>query len=209
MDLRPITLTANTATIAPTRSSASETIRDDDIALMHRVATQDAQAFDTLYARYAPRLLGYLVHHLRQRELAEEALNDTMMVLWQHAARFNPAVATLAAWLYGIARHKARKAWRRIAATPQPDVTSEGIDYESPEDVLLRWEQTGTFAKAMKMLPPEQQTALELLAFRGWTCQDIAARTGVPVSTVTTRVWRARRHLAAAILARDHSGRVR
>ncbi len=199
MALQPIDLTVGTATPSPTLSS--ELASGDDLDLVRRVIKHDRQAFDMLYARYASRLRRYLTRHLGQWDLAEEALNDTMMVLWQHATRFNPAVAPLAAWLYGIARQKARKAWGRLATDARPAVTSEGIDHESPEDVILRREQGDTFANHLAILSPAERTAVTLMVFEGLSCRDIATETGVSLSTVTTRLWRARRRLAARATA--------
>src|SRR5688500_7296166 len=64
-------------------------ILDDDLAIIRRVAEKDRQAFETLYYRYAQRLYRYLSKLVRQRELVEEALNDTMLAVWQNASRFN------------------------------------------------------------------------------------------------------------------------
>jgi DNA-directed RNA polymerase specialized sigma24 family protein len=99
---------------------------DDDHALIRRVAAKDRQAFETLYYRYAERLSRYLSKLIRQRELVEEALNDTMLVVWQNAARFNHT-SRLSTWMFGIAHHKALKALARPSsnATDVPPATPE------------------------------------------------------------------------------------
>lgn len=189
--------TSTSATEAP-RSLSSGATPDDDVVLMRRVAMRDPQAFETLYTQYAPRLRGYLSRHLEQQELVDEVLNDTMMAMWQNASRFDIAIAPLPAWLHGIARHKLKRAWSHTTATTSP-LTSEGIDHESPEAVLRYQELADRLNQAVGLLSSELQTVFELLVYQGWTCQDVAIRTGVPVSTVTTRAWRVRQRLAAVV----------
>jgi DNA-directed RNA polymerase specialized sigma24 family protein len=45
------------------------------------VAAKDRQAFETLYHRYIRRLYGYLAQFIRPQEVAEEVLNDVMLVI--------------------------------------------------------------------------------------------------------------------------------
>jgi RNA polymerase sigma-70 factor (ECF subfamily) len=56
---------------------------------MARVRERDLRAFESLYRRYHPRLFHYLVHLTRSPQLAEEVLNDTMLVVWSRPASFN------------------------------------------------------------------------------------------------------------------------
>jgi RNA polymerase sigma factor (sigma-70 family) len=108
---------------------------DEDLVLIRRVATGDCQAFEMLYRRYAMPLAGYLTKLLRQRELVEEVLDDVMFVVWQNAARFDPT-SRFSTWLFGIAHHKAMKAWGRSANKPLPLPPlrhDEESDQENPE----------------------------------------------------------------------------
>ncbi len=161
LDQQSTGCTSGTATEAP-RSLSSGATPDDDATLMRRVAMRDPQAFETLYAQYAPRLRCYLSRHLAQQELVDEVLNDTMMTVWQNASRFDITIAPLSAWLHGIARHKLRRAWSHTTATTSPCV-SEGIDYESPEVVLRYQELADQLNQAVDLMSSEQQTVFELL----------------------------------------------
>jgi hypothetical protein len=82
-------------------------LEEDDLVLIRRITAKDHQAFETLYYRYAPRLGRYLMRLLKKRELVEEVINDVMLVAWQNAACFDPTIAHLSHWLFGIA-HKRR-----------------------------------------------------------------------------------------------------
>jgi len=185
---------------------------DEDLVLIRRVAAHDRQAFEMLYHRYATRLARYLTPLLRQRELVEEVLDDVMLVVWQNAARFDPT-ARFSTWLFGIAHHKAMKAWGRSANKPLPlpplphDAES---DQDNPEQILTEQELGRTLVQALESLSPEQRAVVELTFYHARSYQEIAEITGCPVNTVKTRMFHARRRLAQYLEAlglRHSSGR--
>jgi RNA polymerase sigma factor (sigma-70 family) len=171
---------------------------DDDLALIRRVAEKDRQAFETLYYRYAQRLCRYLSKLVRQRELVEEVLNDTMLAVWQNASRFNNT-SRLSTWMFGIAHHKALKALTRSsrdAANVPLATQGEWVDGEGPQGAMMRQELGKTLARALETLSPEQRAVVELTFYHEHSYQEIAEITGCPVNTVKTRMFHARRRLA-------------
>jgi RNA polymerase sigma factor (sigma-70 family) len=171
---------------------------DDDLALIRRVAEKDRRAFETLYYRYAQRLHRYLSKLVRQRELVEEVLNDTMLAVWQNASRFNHT-SRLSTWMFGIAHHKALKALTRAsheAANVPLATQEERIDGEGPQGAMMRQELGKTLARALETLPPEQRAVVELTFYHEHSYREIAEITGCPVNTVKTRIFHARRRLA-------------
>lgn len=175
---------------------------DDERQCLDRVIAQEAQAFDTLYTRYAPRVRGYLAGRLRAPDLIDDVLQDVMLVLWQRAAQIPPTVP-LIAWLCGVARHKAHKAVARTSMPAVSSTTPETMDHDEPETMLLRKELGCRLARALDTLPRCERTALELLVYQGCSYQEIAALTGEAVSTIRTRVSRARQRLLARAATRD------
>lgn len=173
--------------------------------LLGRVARQDLQAFDTLYAACAPRVQGYLARGPCPSDLIDEVLQDVMLVLWQRAARVPPDVP-LVAWLCGVARHKTRHALARISAPPVSQESPDHLDHDEPEAVMLRQERGHVLKGALATLPPCERRALELRLYQSCSHREIAALTGHPVSTVRTQVARARQRLRARIDALDSDG---
>jgi RNA polymerase sigma-70 factor (ECF subfamily) len=172
----------------------------DDRDLLDRIAAQDQQAFDTLYNRYAPRVSRYLIRFLGSSDLIDDILQEVMLVLWRRPHQCPPTVG-LGAWLCGVARNKARKAVARRSTPPAPSFPSPDINEDEPEGVMMRREHGRHVARAVDTLPISERTALTLLVEQGWSYQDIAAATGDPVSTVRTRVSRARQRLRASFAA--------
>ena len=83
------------------RSSTSHGIEDD--ILIRRITCGDPEAFTTLYQRYAPRLAGFLYPRLAQPDLVDDVLHETLLVVWQDAARFR-GQAQLSTWIFCIAQ---------------------------------------------------------------------------------------------------------
>ncbi len=181
--------------VAVQKTGSNLETQADDKWLLAQVAARDPKAFETLYTRYEPNLRSYLNRHLQGYDLVDEVFNDVMLVIWQRADAL-PAQVPPVAWLYGIAKNKARKA-RRWASRPAPEPNELAEREElGPESGILRQEQRQTFARVLDMLPPAQRTVVEMLVYEGRSYKDIAACTGESINTVKTRIWRARRRFA-------------
>jgi RNA polymerase sigma factor (sigma-70 family) len=169
----------------------------DEHALMRRVAAKERRAFEVLYQQYYPRLFGYLIKLLSRRELAEEVLNDVMLVVWSEAARFRHQ-SRVSTWIFGIAYHKAWKVRAKTAMPPPgtPLLADPSSDQEDPEGTLIRQETHAALGRAVQALSPEQRAVVELTFYHGFSYREIAEITGCPVNTVKTRMRYARAHLA-------------
>jgi RNA polymerase sigma-70 factor (ECF subfamily) len=165
---------------------------------MQQVVAGDAQAFEILYSRYAPRLRAFLRCRVGQYDLVEDVLNETMLALWQHAAHFDPT-QRLSAWLWSITRHKAGKA--RWATRPHPQLPSLPVwdEQDNPEHHLLRQERAGALARALRQLPPHERAVVTWAYYEHATYQEMAQRLDCSAHTVKTRLGQARRRLAVQV----------
>lgn len=164
-----------------------------DSALVERMITGDESALVAVYDRYAAMIFGMLVRMLRDRQAAEEILQDLFFELWRGAARFDASRGSLPAWLMVIARNRALSRLRTrqyreipedIEAFPANAVASSvNLADDSERNLLMEKLRT-----AMAALPSEQREAVELAYFEGMTQSEIAARTGSPLGTVKSRV---------------------
>ncbi len=170
---------------------------DPDRGLIEAMALGDVGALQDLYARHGLALLNLLIHELGERHMAEEVLQDVMMVAWQGAARFR-GESQVRTWLIAIAKRQASKA-RERRRLPQhmpldndhPDTAEQtnpaaAFDHAAEQDALQQ---------AIRQLPLEQQEALELVFFRGLSGPDAANQLGVPLNTLKSRLHRARQAL--------------
>jgi RNA polymerase sigma-70 factor (ECF subfamily) len=161
----------------------------DDQELIRRVAARDPQAFEQLYQRYAPRLCGYLRRLLPPQVQPEDVLDEVLLLVWHKAARFD-SNKPLAAWLFGIARLKAREAWRAAHPRPTPSLaaTAESVA-EALEDGVARHELTRAVRQALAALPSAERQVVELTYYHDLSYPEIAALVACPVNTFKA-AWR-------------------
>ncbi|MGI9334648.1 MAG: RNA polymerase sigma factor [Gammaproteobacteria bacterium] len=186
---------------------------DEDASLIRATARQDRRAFEMLYRRYASRLGGYLYKYLRSQDLVEEAFNDVMVVVWRNAARFDGR-AKVSTWLFGIAHNKALKTLERVRrhrgvdsfedeATPDLDQLESPDGASNPERQASLGDMSAALDVALRALSAEQRGVVELTFNEGFSYAEIAEITGVPVNTVKTRMFHARKRLAEALAELD------
>jgi len=177
---------------------------DDDLALLARVADGDRGAFEVLYRRYHRRLLAYLLRVLGGRvEEAEEALDDSFYAAWMGARSFRGG-SRVSSWLFGIAYRKGLKALERHGRrreVPVDETAAEPPAPDSPRRDLERRELARAVAAALAGLPREQRRVVELTYYRGLSYPEISELVGVPVGTVKTRMFHARRRLRVLLPA--------
>jgi len=95
-------------------ASDTERAAEGEVAgLLAACARQDRQAFQRLYERTAPQLLACLIRILRNRALAEDALQDVFVQVWGRAGQFESDRGSAWAWLIAIARYRAIDLRRR------------------------------------------------------------------------------------------------
>jgi RNA polymerase sigma-70 factor, ECF subfamily len=159
---------------------------EDDIALLDRVVARDQQAIAELYERHSRLLFGLILRILRDREEAEDVLQEVFLAAWTRAETYKASLGTPAGWLVRIARNRAIDRLRanssRLRAieaggTPAAEARSSP-DGEAQRDV----------ARALDALPVEQRSLIEEAFFRGLTHSELAARFSIPLGTVKTRV---------------------
>lgn len=168
-----------------------------EAALLRRIAARDRKAFEALYHAYYRRLFSYLFKMTRRPDLAEEVLDDVMLVVWSGAAGFDGR-SRPSTWIFGIAYHKALKALarqERHKAEAEEKIAEEPADHEGPEGLLARREVADVLERALRILSLEQRTVVELTYYHGFSYQEIAEIMSCPVNTVKTRMFHARRRL--------------
>jgi RNA polymerase sigma-70 factor (ECF subfamily) len=176
----------------PARGPAAEAL---ELALLAGIRRGRRADFDALYRLYHPRLTRFLAHMLRQPELLDEVLNDTLLVVWQRADSFDGR-SKLSTWIFGIAYRKGLKALSRQDLPVEADELDEPADEEpGPEQRLGLAQVRDRLRAAMAELSPEHRAVVELCYFHDMAYTEIAEVVGCPAETVKTRMFYARRRL--------------
>jgi RNA polymerase sigma-70 factor, ECF subfamily len=159
-------------------------------ALLLACAARNPRALEQLYALVAPILFGVLTRMLRRRALAEEALQDVFISVWQRAGQYRADLGGALPWLIGIARYRAidllrheRSAPVLMPEPPDPGAESQGTDEPSaPSDKIER---------CLGRLSADQQKCLQFAYVNGRSHQEISQLTGNPLGTVKSWIRRA------------------
>ncbi len=159
------------------------------VALMVRVRDQrDKTAFAALFTHFAPRIKGFLINSGADAPLAEECAQDVMTTLWHKAAQFDPARASVATWIFTIARNRRIDMLRR-QRRPEPDDLTWGPAPEPDQaDVLALQQETASLSVAMAALPAPQRDLIEKAYFKDLSQSEIAKITGLPLGTIKSRL---------------------
>ena len=166
-----------------------------ELALLEGVKLGRRAEFDALYRLYHPRLWRFLTHLTRQPDVIEEALNDTLMVVWQRADSFDGR-SKLSTWIFGIAYRKALKALSRQDLPVDADESDEPPDPgPGPDGQLGLAQLRGRLREALAELSLEHRAVVELCYFHDMAYAEIADVVGCPAETVKTRMFYARRRL--------------
>lgn len=176
-------------------SLAEHSERAADQRLIMLVRERDRDAYDELYRNYQTRLSRFLANVVRQPQIVEEVLDDTLMVVWERAADFK-GESKLSTRIFAIAYRKAMKALRRYDA-PLEDYEAENrLSVEpSPEEALGQLRLHGLLRAAMANLSSDHRPVVELTYFQEFSYREIAEIMECPVDTVKTRMFYARRQL--------------
>jgi RNA polymerase sigma-70 factor (ECF subfamily) len=148
---------------------------------------------------------GVLLHHaeqsLRDRGLAEEAVQETFVRAWRHADRYDAGIASLRTWLFAILRNVVIDMARARAVRPSLPTEPAHIGIhgaravDDTEAALTTWE----LADALAHLSEEHRRAIVETHLRSRSYGEVAAELGIPVGTVRSRVFYGLRALRAVL----------
>jgi RNA polymerase sigma-70 factor (ECF subfamily) len=170
--------------------------RDD-----HR--SRSAGDFSAELLALIPQLRAFARMLTGERDGAEDLAQEALAKALQFQTAFQPGT-NLRAWLFTIARNeflsKRRAAWR---IAPYDEAAVERIASDGADQV---WSlELSDTLRALQRVPNTLREALLLVGASGCSCEEAAAICGCAVGTIKSRVWRARRALAA-ILNGEPSG---
>ncbi|MEO5616124.1 MAG: sigma-70 family RNA polymerase sigma factor [Cypionkella sp.] len=161
----------------------------DFTALMIAVRDrQDKAAFAALFQHFAPRVKGFLMKSGTDAALAEDCAQDVMAVLWHKAALYDPARASVATWVFTIARNR-RIDVARKARRPEPEALDWGPDIEPDQaDIYEAGQETARLVAAMRDLPEKQRALIQRAFYCDLSHSEIVAETGLPLGTIKSRI---------------------
>ena len=180
----------------------SVTTEPTDPELLERMVSGDREALAIIFRRHHGTVYRFSRQMLGSKEAAEDVTQDVFVALTKTAGRFNPSVASLSTYLYGIARNLVLQRYKRNRARIEIALDTIGGDDEAalavssdPTDRLTRVQATRQLRQAILRLPVHYREVVVLCELNGLSYEDAADIAGCPVGTVRSRLSRARQIL--------------
>jgi RNA polymerase sigma-70 factor (ECF subfamily) len=171
-------------------------VRAEVRELMERIVRRDERALELLYDRFSKTLYAAVVCIVKSREDAEEILCEVFHQVWERAAQYDAARGAVYTWLLRMARNRAidkirSKDHKNSRLDADHDGEMDGFEAGqalSALDGIVLSERAAVVKEALAEISPEQRHVLEAAYFEGYTQSQIAARAGLPLGTVKTRM---------------------
>jgi RNA polymerase sigma-70 factor (ECF subfamily) len=157
--------------------------------LLQRCAAQDPAAFRLLYDKTSAILFARLLRMLRRRSVAEEALQDVYVRIWQRAAQYEAHRGRALAWMVTIARYCAIDLMRRERITLVSDDTLAEVADEGTGDAV-DFEKPNHFDDCIGRLNDRTRQCLTLAFVEGRSHDEIARLTTNPLGSVKSWIRR-------------------
>jgi len=154
---------------------------------INRLHAQDSLAISDLYDTYGSALFGIVLRIVQHRELAEQVLQDTFVKAWRNGASYDASKGRLFTWLLNIARNSAIDATR--TAHFQKSRKTDSLDslVHSPGGESINTDMIGV-KEVVDRMDEKYRMLIELIYFKGYTQEEAAEETGIPLGTIKTRL---------------------
>ena len=167
----------------------------EDRALVARIARGDRSALEQLYRRHAPWLTARLESRCGDPDIADLALQDTFVSVWQSAGKYR-GDGQVGAWLWGIGVRRLIDQLRKKRPTPMAPQAIQRYDRAMTfENALVDNGTHGSLGVALRTIHPDLQAVLIATAIDGLSTKEAAKMLNIPQGTVKTRLMRARQQL--------------
>ena len=175
----------------------------DERSLVKAAKYGESVAFDVLCERLSPRILRSLLRITKNREDAEDALQDAFLSAFVHIAEFDGRSA-FSTWLTRIAINSAlmvlrkKRTSREISLDGAADSETMPLSWEvpdhapNPEKRYARQEREKILETAVHGLRPAIREVVELQQFQGYSMKEVAAHVGISVSAAKARLFHAK-----------------
>ncbi len=182
-------------------------ICESDADLIRRAQDGDRAAFGFLVERYMKRAYYSALGLVGSPEDARDLSQDAFARAYRARQTIDPD-RPFFAWLYQIVRRlcfnfnrdrRSRREKLRDASLWLAEEAEARAPAPGPSRVLEKSELCRTVRQAIEELPEREREVLVLKEFEGLRYREIAELVGIPIGTVMSRLYTARKHLAAAL----------
>ena len=171
------------------------------VALLEAITRGDRGAFSDLYRRTSAKLYGICLRLLPSEAEAQEVLQETYVLVWQKADRFDSAKASAITWLATIARNKAIDRLRRRTLAGDDLAAAAEVEDDSPSafDVIGDAEDAARLSHCLEELDERARAMIRAAFLDGASYPELAERERVPLGTMKSWIRRGLQRLRGCL----------
>jgi RNA polymerase sigma factor (sigma-70 family) len=183
----------------------ADAARSQLAAALVRTGTGDRAALRQVYEDSSAKLFGILLRILKDRNEAEDVLQDVYVTVWRKAALYNPERASPITWLVAIARNRAidrlRSGTMKSRTASLDDATNVRDTTPGALDMVVKAEQQARLGHCLSELEEKTSQAIRAAFLDGLTYEQLAEKMGVPLGTMKSWIRRGLLKLRACLEA--------
>jgi RNA polymerase sigma-70 factor (ECF subfamily) len=161
--------------------------------LMHRVGQRDRAAFRALYDATASHLFAIALRIVRQRDLAEDVLQESFVSIWDRAPDYDPVRGSAMSWLVTIVRHRAIDTIRRLSVRPEGSSAGDealALMISGADTATDRGAERRALERCLAELDEQPRQVIVYAYALGYTHEELAARFKAPLGTIKSWIRR-------------------
>jgi RNA polymerase sigma-70 factor (ECF subfamily) len=167
-----------------------------DESLMVRIQERDPEALAELYDRYSGILKSLIMGVIHNDAEADDLLQEIFMEIWNQAAHYSAQKGKPLGWIVTLTRRRSidrlrkKQAYARAEERLQNE-TEQQPDawvHNSTENDIEMSDTRRLILGVLRNLPVAQREAIDLAFYHGMSQREIAAKTGIPLGTIKTRL---------------------
>ncbi len=174
----------------------------DDRQLITRIADLDQSALRALLGRHQLRVYRFILRIVRREAVAEEVTNEVFLEVWRNAGSYEGRSA-VGTWLLSIAHNRAVSSLRRRREDELDEETAGAMPDEGddPEVSLQKVDKAAQLRRCIDQLSAEHRTIVDLVYYHEKSINEVSEVLSIPVNTVKTRMFYARKKLSELMQA--------
>ncbi len=157
--------------------------------LLPMVLRKDDRAFTLLYDMYSKNLYGVIYNLVKDREEAEDVLQEVFVKIWKNIETYNEGKGRFFTWILNIARNTAIDKLRSKGFNnSQKNLSADNFVHllDDSNKMANRIDTIG-IKEFVKKLKPKCIQIIDLLFFKGYTQQEASDELEIPLGTVKTQ----------------------
>lgn len=159
--------------------------------ILQRLRSGDNEAYEEIYHRYHKRMYGFAFKYLKSHELAEDAVHDTFIKLWENRETIQSNIkgflfTSVRNHVMNMMRNKKRKVLKHIQIELQRKKSSN-----KTEEVIIYSEYRQILARGLDELPEGKREIFNLKTDRNLSNREIAQQLDITVHTVKSQYYEA------------------